>query len=237
MLNRMPAAELGYRQLQQIIAETLREGIQSGQYPPGMRLGISSLARMFNVSAVPVREALRKLESLNLVAFEPNRGFAVRALSRDEIRELFLVRRPLEILAATEAMRLATSEALDELSALVEAMDNDAEDWLELHDRFHSRIYDLSGLPFLADWLRLLRDRMRPYALIQLDDPEQRGETQEDHHVYLDGLRTRNADKLRDIIPKHLSRAAMIGGYAPTEDAEVSTEQRLSGVKKASPNI
>lgn len=224
MYNRMPAAELGYRPLPQIIAETLRHGILTGEYAPGMRLGISNLARMFDVSPMPVREALRKLESLGLVAFEPNRGFAVRSLSREEIRELFLVRRPLEILAATEAMRLASPEALDEVAALVQAMDRDTEDWIDLHDRFHNRIYDLSGMPFLADWLKLLRDRMRPYALIQLDDPEQRGNTQEDHHVYLAALRTRDAKKLRDIIPKHLSRAAVIGGYAPTTESDSASK-------------
>jgi DNA-binding GntR family transcriptional regulator len=226
----MPAADLGYRPLPQIIAETLRAGILSGEYAPGARLGISNLARMFDVSPMPVREALRKLESLGLVAFEPNRGFAVRSLSHNEIRELFLVRRPLEILAATEAMRLANPEAVDELTGLVAAMDRDAEDWIALHDRFHNRIYDLSGLPFLADWLKLLRDRMRPYALIQLDDPELRDATQDDHHVYLDALLTHDAEKLRDIIPKHLSRAAVIGGYAPTE--EISSDP-LSSTPKA----
>jgi DNA-binding GntR family transcriptional regulator len=212
------AAELGYRALPKIIAETIKERILTGAYSPGARLSIASLAKTFEVSALPVREALRNLEALGLVEFEPNKGVTVRALSRDEVRELFLIRRPLEILAATEAMRTASIEAIDELGSLVRAMDTPSDDWLEIHDRFHNGIYGLSGMPLLAQWAALLRDRMRPYRLIHLLNVEQRALAQQDHHELVAAFRRRDAQKVSEIIPRHLLRSAIVGGYAPVSE-------------------
>lgn len=212
--------DLGYKPLSQIVGDKLRERILAGHYPPGARLSITALAKSFGVSAVPVREALRNLESLGLIDFAPNIGVTVRALTAAEVRELYLIRTPLEILAATEAMRRVTPAALDDLAQLVRDMDAPRGEWLDLHDRFHKAIYELSELPLLRDWLTLLRDRMRPYRLIHLYNLDQRAEAQAEHHLYIDAFRRRDDELLRTIIPRHLMRSAIIGGYAETDSGK-----------------
>ena len=67
------------------------------------------------MSRTPVREALRRLAALGLVSFEPNRGVRVRMLSRDELREAFLVRAELEGLATEIATPKMTDDDLAEL--------------------------------------------------------------------------------------------------------------------------
>ncbi|MGH7328875.1 MAG: GntR family transcriptional regulator [Polyangiaceae bacterium] len=217
---------LGYRPLSQLVAEKLKERIISGAYEPGSRLTLSDVARNFGVSTIPVREAMRNLEALGLLTFTPNRGATVRALRVDEIRELTLIRTPLEILAATEAMQHVTSKQLTELEAILKKMDDRPNEWIALHDRFHTSIHKYSGLPRLCEWLAMLRDRMRPYILLYLNDPKQRAIAQKEHRLYVQGLRRRDAALFQELVPRHLARSAQMGGYRPS-----STKKRPGRLK------
>ena len=97
------------------IALVVEEAIVSGELPPGTVLRQEQLSERFAVSRTPIREALRRLAALGLVSFEPNRGVRVRTLSREELREAFLVRAELESLATELAAPKMTEEDLDEL--------------------------------------------------------------------------------------------------------------------------
>ena len=76
------------------------------------------LSEQYQVSRTPVREALRRLAALGLVQFIPNRGVRVRTLSRDELREAFLVRAELESLATELATPKMTAEGSVNVSVL-----------------------------------------------------------------------------------------------------------------------
>jgi DNA-binding GntR family transcriptional regulator len=73
--------------------------IIDGQYPPGHRLKEMELAREFNTSQAPVREALRELEATGVIESEPHRGSRVRTVSERELGEAYQVRAVLEQLA------------------------------------------------------------------------------------------------------------------------------------------
>ena len=73
--------------------------IMDGQYPPGFRLKELQLAREFNTSQAPVREALRELEATGVIESEPHRGSRVRTVSARELGEAYQVRAVLEQLA------------------------------------------------------------------------------------------------------------------------------------------
>ena len=74
------------------IALALEDDIVSGRIEAGTVLRQEQLSERFGVSRTPIREALRRLAALGLVSFVPNRGVRVRTLSREELREAFLVR-------------------------------------------------------------------------------------------------------------------------------------------------
>ena len=86
------------------LALELEQAIVRGELAPGQVLRQEELSERYGVSRTPVREALRRLAALGLVSFEPNRGVRVRTLSRDELREAFLVRAELESLATELAV-------------------------------------------------------------------------------------------------------------------------------------
>jgi DNA-binding GntR family transcriptional regulator len=201
-----------YRSLTQIIVETLRERILNGEYDPGARLSIAELAQKFDVSPVPVREALRNLETEGLVTFRLNRGVIVRDLSATEVRELFLLRTPLEVLAATEALRWVTPEAVTELREILNRMSLVAgqEDWHHLHNQFHDRFCSLSRLPRLIQIVTVLRGQMRPYSKVYLTDPEHLKQAHDEHCEMVDLLVDQDAARLQALIRKHLSRPARL---------------------------
>src|SRR5215208_1683557 len=97
------------------IALMVEEAIVSGELPPGTVLRQEQLSERFAVSRTPIREALRRLAALGLVSFIPNRGVRVRTLSREELREAFLVRAELESLATELAAPKMTDADLAEL--------------------------------------------------------------------------------------------------------------------------
>jgi len=78
------------------ICWTILDRISDGSYQPGDRLKELVLAREFQVSQAPVREALRKLEAIGVVATEPYRGTRVRAITPQEMRDTYELRGILE---------------------------------------------------------------------------------------------------------------------------------------------
>jgi len=99
------------------IALALEDDIVSGRIEAGSVLRQEQLSDRFGVSRTPIREALRRLAALGLVSFVPNRGVRVRTLSRDALREAFLVRAELESLATGLAVPSMTEEDLAALDA------------------------------------------------------------------------------------------------------------------------
>ncbi len=199
-----------YRSLTQIIVETLRERVLDGAYEPGQRLNIADLAQQFSVSPVPVREALRNLETEGLVQFRLNKGVVVRELSADEVRELYLLRTPLEVLAATEAVRSASPADIAKLRTILADM-SDASgtpSWHVLHNDFHHELCELSRLPRLVQLVEVLRGQMRPYSKLYLSNPSHLKKAESEHNQMVDLLEAGDAKKLRLLIKQHLGRPA-----------------------------
>ena len=129
------------------LALALEEAIVAGEIAPGTVLRQEQLSEQYKVSRTPVREALRRLAALGLVQFVPNRGVRVRTLSREELREAFLVRAELESLATELAVPKITDEGL---AALDEAERRFSELTLELRRRAREGTQDGA---LLASWV------------------------------------------------------------------------------------
>ncbi|MCO1656479.1 GntR family transcriptional regulator [Pseudonocardia humida] len=100
------------------VAARIRERILSGDIPIGAQLRQAELAVDFGVSRMPVREALRQLQTGGLIEVHPNRGAVVRVPAPWEVRETYEVRAELEALAARRAVRRITPAHLDQLRVL-----------------------------------------------------------------------------------------------------------------------
>jgi DNA-binding GntR family transcriptional regulator len=146
--------------LREQVKEILLERILRGELEPGARLVETRIAQELGTSQAPVREALRDLELLRLVASEPFRGARVRAVSDEDLLSVFPVRLVLEELAAREAARRLEGDvsALEtEISRMQEAAESGDTRTQIVHDiAFHRAVVEGSANPILLQsWLAL----------------------------------------------------------------------------------
>lgn len=133
---------LGRGTLTDAVYERLGDLISSGQLVPGEKLVIDRLARQFDVSITPVREALRRLQHEGLVTETPYRGVIVSKASHEQLRELFAVRGLLEGYAAAEACRVMSAAEFAVTDGLLAALERataaaDVREFRRLNREFH----------------------------------------------------------------------------------------------------
>ncbi|MEO0821504.1 MAG: GntR family transcriptional regulator [Pseudomonadota bacterium] len=141
---------------------TLRAEILDGRLEGGAPLRQGEIAQRFGVSKIPVREALRQLESEGLVAFRPRRGAIVREISDTEVLELFDVRLALEC----RALALAVPQMIEQDLRLARdihaeyAAETDRARWSALNLRFHHALLEPCANGTLLALLADVEERM-----------------------------------------------------------------------------
>lgn len=144
--------------------------ILDGTSPPGTRLKEMSLAREFNVSQAPVREALRELEALGLLESERYRGTRVRSIDLDELRQAYELRAAIEEAAARRAVP-CTRQDLELLERDVKLMqraarEQDHDAYMDSAVNFHRHIVQMSGNElFLRAWEHMAWDILARIAV------------------------------------------------------------------------
>lgn len=138
----------------------LRDAIVAGRYKPGDRLNESQLARDFQISRIPVREALMQLEEQGLVMNQERRGMFVTTLSDEDVQHINSIRVVLEAEALKLCQLNMTKKEAKRLTALVDQMES-WEESTELHAasvdlQFHRGIWSASGNPYLVKTLDTL---------------------------------------------------------------------------------
>lgn len=162
-----------------LIAEAIRGGILDGTIEAGQQLVQHDLARAFGTSRIPVREALRQLESDGIVAYHPHRGASVAQLSAADVAEIYEMRTPLEKLALRLAIpnfdraRVTAAQRVIDDSAGI----TDAALFGRLNWRFHEIVYEAANRPRLlktilnlyihaSRWPPFAREQRKTFAAI-----------------------------------------------------------------------
>jgi DNA-binding GntR family transcriptional regulator len=150
---------------QERVYRVVRERILSGAYGPGYRVVIDALAAEFGVSALPVREAIRRLEAEGLVIFRPNAGAHVAPADPGLFDEEMTVLAVLEGYATALAAGNLTKADIKRLTALTDAMVEAIErldplSFGKLNQDFHAIIYERCPNAALVDLLRDVARRL-----------------------------------------------------------------------------
>jgi DNA-binding GntR family transcriptional regulator len=204
------------------IALEIEDAIVSGEMAPGTVLRQEQLSERFAVSRTPVREALRQLAALGLVDFVPNRGVRVRSLSRDSLREAFLVRAELEGLAAELAAprmgdrdleALAAAElAFADLTHRLRGRAEDADfrrlssDWFRSNEAFHNVILTAAGAPLLERLAKSVRRVFHGQALWATSPEVDRlyEENILQHRAIREAIEARSPKGARALVTEHI---------------------------------
>ena len=201
--------------LPRLLYEQLRGHILVGTLKAGQVLRQEELARRFNVSRVPVREALSQLEADGLIESRPRRGYAVTSLDTDEIVEVFDLRMLVEEHAGRIAAHSRTPADIAEVERLVLAMeqlDPAAADyrkrWTLLNYEFHLRIVESTRRKRLSRIAGTLRSTVEPYVSVELDLTGNAEMALREHREMLEALRAGDADGLAELSREHVESTA-----------------------------
>ena len=217
------------RTLSDEVVDRLRGAILSGQFAPDESLREKQLAESMGVSRGPIREALTRLEHEGLVINRPNGRSFVARLSREDLDEVYTLRRVLECLAVVYACQKATPADLAEMQAILDDMRTRIERGIseqeaaELDLRFHDVLYRSSGNQRLLTFWTTLRPQIYVFLLSRnVANSDFRESVVRGHRDILDAISDRDAARAQALIEGHLGFAysRVIGSYSQTGDNE-----------------
>jgi DNA-binding GntR family transcriptional regulator len=199
----------------------LRERIRSGHFKSGERIKAEDIATQLGISRMPVREAIRQLDSEGLLTIRANRGAVVTVLKPDEILELFEMRSVLEGVAIKRAIKRFDDDAFTTLEMHLVRLGRaqaDPDLWIDRHNEFHDFICAQSGANRLFTEVRQLRTAVEPYLRMVLGIM-QSGDAVADHQKLIDVIRKGDPDIAEAVIREHvLSTAYDLIRAMPFED-------------------
>ena len=220
------AAALRVMNSSSTLSEAIRVGladeITSGILVSGTVIDELEVARRFNASRTPVREALRALASSGLVAIEPRRGARVVAFTADRLGEQF------ELMAETEALciRLATyrMQSSERVSlqtlhrhAAVIVEHADVATYDEHNRLFHNAIYPATHNSALVEHAASLRLRLAPFRRAQFNSSHRLAESHEEHGAVLSQVLQGNGEAAARLMRAHMFNAsASLADYLDT---------------------
>jgi DNA-binding GntR family transcriptional regulator len=192
------------------IAAHLRDAILSGEIPPGSRIRQEEIAERLGTSRLPVREALRMLETEGLTQLEANKSARVPALDRDELGVVYEMRERIETLALRLSLPYLTTQQESELYRIqdeIEAND-DVGTFLELDRRFHLGTY--AGCPsgeLLTTVTRLWNSTQHfRRAFMLIGGAERRWFVNAEHRLLLDAITRRDSVDCERYLAGHIRR-------------------------------
>ena len=193
------------------VFDELRRVILDGSAAPGSAIPVGSVAELFGVSAIPVREALKTLVGEGLVVHRTGGGYFVAQLTLTELREIYFVRGVLEQAALTRACAVATEADLDrarvEHKALQEATIAGDRKAYHVHSRrFHQALVGPCGMHRLLNMFDSTWDITEPFQVMQRATGPTQLQLHGDHEKMIGAMARRDAIELVAVAQEHHRR-------------------------------
>jgi len=200
--------------LSERVYNTLKEAIMDGKFPPGERLSPEELAKHFEVSITPVRDALKRLEGDALVEVIPRQGVFVSQFSAEAIQELFDIRKLIEQ-SCVEQLDELSDEKLHEIVEIITQMDALSDDgkfrdyarFIELDSQFHAFLVTLRGNKRLIELYEELQWPLQVVRGLSHANYHRAEETLDEHRAIVQALIGRNIAQAQAKIAIHLHNA------------------------------
>lgn len=199
-----------YKTRTQLVVETLREKILSGEIKAGQPLRQAALAEELNVSRIPVREALLQLEAEGLVSFEPHKGATATELTASQVDELFELRAMLEADLLASSIPHISDEKLAEATELLSRLDkalgkeNAANTWSELNSDYHNCLYSGANRPQTQDLVNTLNKNADRYIRMHLLWAGGISKAESEHNELLALCKARDVEKSVALLKQHI---------------------------------
>lgn len=158
--------------LREKVYDKLKAKIIAGDIFPGQNLTLRGLSEQFQVSIVPVREALFQLAAEGVIDRRNNRDYRVSTLSHTEFKEIYRIRKLIEVYAAKRACILQPKEASTELQEILDLMAasfQKPKEYINYNQQFHFTLYSYAKMPMMMKTISGLWARIGPYFSINAE--------------------------------------------------------------------
>ncbi|WP_239649792.1 GntR family transcriptional regulator [Methylocucumis oryzae] len=195
----------------QSIYSELRQMILNFEIQPNSRLTETELAGYFKVSRTPIREALQRLETEELIIIRSKQGCFVRPIDLDEFKDYYQIRINLEMLSLEIACINMSDDALKSLAKEWEVNpfkdeDGEAERVANLDEAFHLKLAEGGGNRALFKLLSDINHRIRIVRRLDFTDKERIAKTYEEHHRILQHLLARDLPAAKNEMMRHIKK-------------------------------
>ncbi|MDA8193920.1 MAG: GntR family transcriptional regulator [Thermaerobacter sp.] len=189
----------------------LREKILAGEYPPGYHLKEVLIAKDFDTSPTPVREAIRRLTQEGLIQTHRYRGSVVTSYNIDDFLHLYQIREILELPAAQLAIRNANERDISELDGILAESERamaqgDSSALLLLDLIFHETLVRSSGNPLLSDISRGIHEKLQTIRKITIPASIVGRQSHDEHRQIADDLKQRDLSAIQQDLTFHIRR-------------------------------
>lgn len=195
--------------LRDVVFNTLRQAILTGELKPGERLMEIHLADRLGVSRTPIREAIRKLELEGLVTMIPRRGAEVAQITEKSMRDVLEVRRAMDALCAELACERITEEELEQLRGACEKFaqtikTRDVKKIAQADVELHDIILQATGNSRLIQLVNNLSEQMYRYRFEYIKDLSQHESLVEEHRIIYESLVDRDTARAAEAARTHI---------------------------------
>ncbi len=208
----------------QRIADSLRQSILSGEYRPGTRIRQEDLAERFGASRLPVRDALRILESDGLVTLVANTGAWVSHLSLAECEEFYQIRERIEPLLLRLSLPNLDRVTLERIASLADEMqaNRDIDTFLHLDREFHLLTYSGADTSMLGDTVQRLWNSTQHYrrAFSNLIGPHANRAVHYEHQLLVGAMLRGDSEDAERVLSGHIRRTRLELAHHPEIFAE-----------------
>lgn len=207
------------------VTERLRHDLSAGEIKPGQRLKVAELEKRFGVSHIPIREAVRRLETEGLIVAMPQRAAVAAGVDLDDLSGLYDLRRIIECEVIRRSVEAMTPEQVDAVRSALEmfeavAHDHDSPRFWDLHRDFHWALLE----PGATAWIERVLDQiwLASQRYVRLFVSETLGDAMRDHRALLDCCGQRDGAGAAELLRRHLDRTelAVRQAFVPTEPFE-----------------
>ena len=207
-----PVLPLKRQTMVDLTVEAIRDRILIGSYAEGTPLRQDAIAAELGVSRIPIREAMRQLETEGLIVFTPHRGAVVSSLSLSEIEEVFTLRAEIEsalLRKAVVAMDAAHVENAAEVLGRYERAlrERDVQHYGKLNWEFHATLYDSANRPVTLQIAQRLHQQSDRYVRMQLAYTHWEERAKREHRAILAAARRRDAKRAATLMWDHIMHA------------------------------
>jgi DNA-binding GntR family transcriptional regulator len=151
-----------YKTITQLVVENLRSRILTGNIKPGERINQDVIAKEFNVSKIPIREALQLLSGEGYVVIEANKGAIASKINSDQIDELFDLKSLIEADLLAASLPQITDDKLSEAQQVIEKINlaSSPQQWNDLNVEYYNCLYSGIRRPQTEEMLNTIKTKI-----------------------------------------------------------------------------